>query len=214
MVGMFGGTFDPVHNAHLRVALDVVEAGDLERLHLIPCHVPPHRGDPDVTAEHRLAMLKRAAAGEPRFLVDDRELQRDGPSYTVDTLRSLHADAAGVHLVLVVGTDSFLSLPRWHQWRELVEWAHVVVLERPFAVGNMPSTLESWLQGRRAENWTELREAPAGRVLFQPVTPMAVSATDVRARMRAGRSPRYLLPDPVWDYIREHGLYGAGRQVG
>ncbi len=214
LVGMFGGTFDPIHNAHLRVALDVVEAGELERLHLIPCHVPPHRGDPDVTADHRLAMLERAAAGEPRFLVDDRELRRDGPSYTVETLRSLHADAASAHLVLVVGTDSFLSLPRWHQWRELGEWAHLVVMERPDAGEDMPDALARWLQGRRAETWAELRERPAGRVLFQPVTPMAVSATDIRERMRAGRSPRYLLPDPVWDYIRENGLYGAGLQAG
>lgn len=214
LVGMFGGTFDPVHNAHLRVALDIVEAGDLERLHLIPCHVPPHRGDPDVTAQHRLSMLERAAAGEPRFRVDDRELRRDGPSYTVDTLRSLSADAGGGHLVLVMGTDSFLSLPRWHQWRELGEWAHLVVMARPDAGEAMPEALESWLRGRQAETWSELRETPAGQVLFQPVTPMVVSATDIRARMRGGRSPRYLLPDPVWDYIRENGLYGAGRQAG
>ncbi len=214
LVGMFGGTFDPVHNAHLRVALDVVEQGGLDRLHLIPCRVPPHRGDPDVTAQQRLAMLERAAAGEPRFHVDDRELRRDGPSYTVDTLRSLRTEDPDAHLLLLIGTDSFLSLPRWDRWQGLTDYAHLVVMERPEANTPMPAQLKDWLAGRETPDWATLHRERAGRVLFQAVTPMAVSATDIRQRLRDGRSPRYLLPDAVWDYIRDNGLYGAGRQAG
>lgn len=214
LVGMFGGTFDPVHNAHLRVALDVVELGGLDRLHLIPCNVPPHRGDPHVMPPQRLAMLELAVAGEPRLLVDDRELRRAGPSYTVDTLISLHAEDPEAHLVLLMGTDSFASLPRWDRWRELAEWAHVVVMERPEASLGHSGELAEWLVGREAHEWATLRHERAGRVLFQPVTPLDVSATDIRHRLHAGRSPRYLLPDPVWEYIRDNGLYGAGQQAG
>lgn len=212
--GIFGGTFDPVHNAHLRVALDIVEAGALEQLHLVPCHVPPHRGDPEVTAAQRLAMLELAAHGEPRFRVDDRELRRDGPSYTVDTLRTLRRDFPGDHLCLLLGSDSFVSLPRWERWRELAEHAHIVVMQRPDHPLSLSGELADWLDGREASDWATLQDEPPGRVLFQSVTPMAVSATDIRARLGQGRSGRYLLPDAVWDYIRDNTLYGAGRQAG
>ena len=207
---MFGGTFDPVHNAHLRVALDVLESGQLERLHLVPCHVPPHRGDPEVTAEQRLAMLRRGVGGVPGFRVDDRELRRNGPSYTLDTLHSLRDDDPDATLCLLLGTDSFLSLPRWHRWEELAEVAHFVVLERPEHTLSLPDELEHWLRGREVSTWSALREALAGRVLFQSVTAMAISATAIRERLRQGYSARFLLPDAVWDYIRDNGLYGVG----
>ncbi len=212
--GMFGGTFDPVHNAHLRVALDIVEAGALEQLHLVPCHVPPHRGDPEVTAAQRLAMLELAARGELRFRVDDRELRRDGPSYTVDTLQTLRRDFPGDHLCLLLGSDSFVSLPRWDRWQELAVYAHIVVMQRPDHPLKLSGPLTDWLHGRETADWAALRDEPAGRVLFQDVTPMAVSATDIRARLAAGRSGRYLLPDAVWDYIRDNTLYGAGGYAG
>lgn len=211
---MFGGTFDPVHNAHLRVALDIVEAGALEQLHLVPCHVPPHRGDPEVTASQRLAMLELAARGEPRFRVDDRELRRDGPSYTVDTLHTLRRDFPHDHLCLLLGSDSFVSLPRWERWRELAGHAHIVVMRRPEHPLDLSQPLADWLHGRQTADWATLRDEPAGCVLFQDVTPMAVSATDIRARLGQGRSGRYLLPDAVWDYIQDNTLYGAGRHAG
>lgn len=214
LVGMFGGTFDPVHNAHLRVALDVVEQGELARLHLIPCRIPPHRGDPSVTASERLAMLDLAARGEPRFVVDDRELRRAGPSYTVDTLASLHEEFPDAHLVLLLGTDSFVTLPQWDRWQQLGERAHMVVMARPDSPLDAPGPLRDWLRGRQVETWSALRDRAAGCVLFQEVTPLAVSATDLRERLAAGRSGRYLLPDAVWEYIRDKGLYGADGSVG
>lgn len=214
LVGMFGGTFDPVHIAHLRVGLDIVEAGYLEQLRLIPCHVPPHRGDPEVTTRQRLAMLRLAVRGEPRLVVDERELQRDGPSYTADTLATLQRDFPHAHLCLLLGTDSFVSLPTWDRWRELAEYAHVIVMTRPDYPLALPAALEQWLHGREVAEWRLLREQRAGYVLHQEVTAMAVSATAIRDRLGRGRSGRYLLPDAVWEYIRDNGLYGAGADAG
>lgn len=210
LVGIFGGTFDPVHNAHLRVAMDVLEMAPLEAVRLIPAHVPPHRATPTVDAAQRLTMLRLAVANEPRMLVDARELERDGPSYMVDTLHSLRADFPDCHLCLMLGTDSFRSLSRWHRWTELGEYAHIVEMQRPEPGAPMDDALAQWLRGRETAEWDRLRDTPAGLVLTQPVTPLGISATDIRQRIGAGRSGRYLVPDPVWDHIREYGLYGAG----
>ncbi len=143
-VGVFGGTFDPVHHGHLRTALEVLEGCGLEQLRLVPALVPPHRPQPRAPAPLRLEMLRRAVAGEPRLVVDDRELRRGGPSYTVDTLAELRAAVGTRPLCLVLGADAFLGLPGWHRWRELFALAHLVVVERP-ARGS--SRTRSWLHG-------------------------------------------------------------------
>ncbi len=207
LLGIFGGTFDPVHNAHLRVALDVVEAGNLEELRLIPCHIPPHKATPSVDAQQRMRLLELAVRDEPRFRVDDRELRRDGPSYTADTLRSFRAEFPQSHLCLLIGTDSFHGLPGWSRWRELADHAHLVVMQRPNHGVSMPPELAQWLQGRRAQGWEDLRRRQAGLVLFQEVAQLEVSATDLRERVARGGSLRYLVPDAVWDHIRVNGLY-------
>ncbi len=207
LTGIFGGTFDPIHNAHLRVALDVVEAGGLEALRLIPCHIPPHRETPQVDADTRLHMLRLAVAGEPRFLVDDRELRRDGPSWTVDTLRTLRSDFPDRHFCLLMGSDSFRGLPGWSRWQELAEQAHLVVMQRPDPGRAMPEELTRWLRGRETADWSVLHRESAGRVLFQSVAQLAISATDIRARLAQGGSIRYLVPDPVWDHIEKARLY-------
>lgn len=210
LVGIFGGTFDPVHNAHLRVALDVAEAGDLDQVRLIPCHIPPHRDTPEVTAARRLEMLSLGAADEPRFVVDDRELRRDMPSYTVDTLRGLREAFPDDVLCLLLGADSFHGLPRWHRWQELSDLAHLVIMERPATGTEMPESLGRWLPGRQADDWAQLRRTQAGLVLFQTVTQLDISATELRRRLAVGGSGRYLMPDAVWRYIQEHGLYCRG----
>lgn len=210
LIGIFGGTFDPVHNAHLRVALEVLEQGPLDEVRLIPAHVPPHRATPSVDASERLKMLHLATRGEPRMIVDDRELRRDGRSYTVDTLISLREDFPDAHLCLLLGTDSFRSLPDWDRWRELGEHAHIVVMERPEPGPPVPEALQLWLQGRETADWQRLLTNVAGLVLYQHVTPLGISATAIRRRLATGHSGRYLLTDAVWDHIRIHGLYGAG----
>lgn len=210
LLGLLGGTFDPVHNGHLRAALDVCEAGDLEQLRLLPCHIPPHRQTPRVDAATRLQLLQAAIHGEePRLVVDDRELRRDAVSYTVDTLHSVHLDFPGARLCLLLGTDSFNSLPSWHRWRELGELAHLVVMQRPDISVTDDPMLARWLHGRRTDDWADLRDEPVGRVLFQPVAQLGISASMVRERLAAGRSARYLVPEPVWQQIQQQHLYAG-----
>ncbi|MCK8516242.1 nicotinate-nucleotide adenylyltransferase [Methylonatrum kenyense] len=210
LLGLLGGTFDPVHNGHLRAALDVCEAGQLDQLRLLPCHIPPHRQTPRVDAATRLQLLQAAIHGEePRLVVDDRELRRDAVSYTVDTLHSLHLDFPAARLCLLLGTDTFNGLPSWHRWRELGELAHLVVMQRPDFSATDDPVLARWMRERRTEDWTDLRAEPFGRVLFQPVAQLGISASLVRQRLAAGRSARYLVPEPVWQQIQQQQLYAA-----
>lgn len=209
VLAMFGGTFDPVHFGHLRPALEVAETLGLKEMRLVPARVPPHRHDPGVSAEHRLAMLERALSGQERLVIDRRELSREGPSYTVDTLASLRQDYPEHALALVVGEDAFASLSSWHRWEELADLAHLVVMTRPGARRVLDAALEDLCARRRVPDAGALREARSGCLLVAEVTPLAISASRIRELLAAGREPRWLLPDRVLDYIREHGLYGS-----
>jgi nicotinate-nucleotide adenylyltransferase len=207
-IGLFGGTFDPVHNGHLRVALDALEGLGLAEVRLLPARRNPLREAPGASAEQRRDLLSAAVAGEPGLRVDARELERDGPSYTVDTLASLRGEYGPARpLALMVGGDAFTGLPGWHRWRELFDLAHVVVLQRPGHAADLPPELAAVTGARAARNGTELHAQPAGRVLFWRVTQLEISATDIRARVAAGRSIRYLVPDPVANEITRQGLY-------
>jgi nicotinate-nucleotide adenylyltransferase len=212
-VGLFGGTFDPVHFGHLRPALECLEALGLSELRLIPAAVPPHRAAPVAKPEQRLAMLRLAVADQPGFVVDARELQRPGPSYTVDTLRELRAELGDARpLCLLLGTDAFLGLPGWHEWQALPELAHLVVMLRPgFQANGLlergGDAIRALLKTRGVDTPAALQARPAGTVWLQPVTSLDISATAIRANIAAGGSVRYLLPDAVWRYIEENGLY-------
>lgn len=210
LLAVFGGTFDPVHFGHLRPALEVAEILGLDQVRLVPARVPPHRGDPGTSSEHRLAMLERALAGQDRLVVDRRELDREGPSYSVDTLASLRAEFPDHALALVVGEDAFASLSSWHRWSELTELGHLVVMTRPGAQRVLDAALEDLSARCRVPDAATLRRSPAGGLLVADVTPLDISASGIRQLLAAGRDPRWLLPDAVLDYIREHGLYGTG----
>lgn len=207
---IFGGTFDPVHFGHLRPAQEIAEALDVPELRLVPAQVPPHRGDPGAGAAHRVAMLERALAGQERLVIDRRELERDGPSYTVDTLTALRREHPDRPLAMVVGEDAFASLTQWHRWSELPQLAHLVVMSRPGAPRILDAALENLSARCRVDKATALREAPAGRLLALEVTQLDISGSAIRELVGAGRDPRWLLPDAVLDYIREHGLYRSG----
>jgi nicotinate-nucleotide adenylyltransferase len=209
-VGVFGGTFDPVHFGHLRPALELFEQLALQRLLLVPSAVPPHRDEPSATAAQRLAMLKLAVEGQRGFVVDERELLRPGPSYMVDTLASLRAELGETPLCLLLGVDAFLGLPGWHQWQRLLELAHIVVAHRPgwrLDETSMPQALRQAVAGRWLADGQALRAQPAGGVLLQGVTQLDISATGIRERIAAGKSANYLLPAVVWQYIQEQDLY-------
>ena len=208
-IGVLGGTFDPVHFGHLRPALELLETLDLAEVRLIPCGQPPHRKPPRATAAARLAMLELAVANQPGLRVDPRELERPGPSYMVDTLASLRAEFGTTPLYLLLGSDAFLGLPDWHRWQELPQLAHLVVMHRPgWALDDdLAAPLAQLVDTRRVYEAAALAAQPAGNILLVPVTPLDISATAIRALIGAGRSPRYLLLDTVWEYIRAHGLY-------
>lgn len=198
-LAILGGTFDPVHNAHLRVAWEAAECLDAE-VRLVPAQVPPHRDPPIADARVRAALLRAALAVQERLVLDTRELRRDGPSYSVDTLAELRAEIGEARpLVLLVGADAFAGLPSWHRWKELFDLAHIGVLTRPgHEAGALPTELRTKIASRRCADAASLRESPAGRVLPIAVTPLEISASQVRALLAAGRDPRWLVPDALF----------------
>ena len=206
-VAVLGGTFDPVHIGHLRSALELRERLAFEQVRLMPCHRPPHRAQPGASAEQRLRMLELALAGETELCADARELRRPGPSYTFDTLTELRAEL-GAHcsLSLIMGADAFAGLDTWHRWRELPQLAHIVVMARPDCPLPAEGPVAELLRALRAEP-AVLREKICGAIVPVALTPLPISATAIRELLRSGRSPRYLLPDAVWSFIREHALY-------
>jgi len=212
-IGVLGGTFDPIHYGHLRLAEEVGETLRLEEVRFIPSGTPPHRSAPAVPAEHRLAMTQLAAAGNPRFKVDEREVRRAGPGYTYDTLKTLRAEQGETRpLALLLGADAFLEFATWHRWREIFGLAHIAVAHRPgFPVeqwsGRMPLPLAREYSARRMQQPLAVHLSPAGGIVVVPFTALDISATAIRDMLRAGASPRYLLPGAVLDYIRTHRLY-------
>jgi nicotinate-nucleotide adenylyltransferase len=197
-LAILGGTFDPVHNAHLRVAWEAAEFLDAD-VHLMPARIPPHRAPPLADARQRVALLRAALSGQDRLALDVRELDREGPSYSVDTLLDVRAEIGNDRpLVLLVGTDAFAGLPSWHRWRELFDLAHIGVLTRPGHEGALPTELRTKVASRRCPNAAALRESAFGRVLPIPVTPLEISASEIRALLAAGREPRWLVPDALF----------------
>jgi len=208
-LGLFGGTFDPIHNGHLRLAEEAREALALAGVCFIPAGNPPHRNAPRTPAGHRLEMVRRAIAGNPAFSCDDGEVRGTGRSYTVLTLERLRAAHGDRPLVLLLGADAFAGLATWHRWREITGLAHVAVATRAgHASDALPTALREALGDRIGDDPAALRAAPAGAIVRFDMTPLAISATEIRAMLGNGRSPRYLLPDSVVDYIAAHSLYG------
>ena len=196
-LAILGGTFDPVHLGHLRAAWEAAEALDAE-VRLVPANVPPHRPAPLASAQQRVAILRAALAGQDRLALDTRELDRGGASYTVDTLASLRGEIGPQRpLVLLLGADAFALLPTWNRWRELLDLAHVGVLTRPGHVPPLPGELAAEIAPREANDPQALRASPSGHVLRIAITPLEISATKVRALLREGREPRWLLPDAL-----------------
>jgi nicotinate-nucleotide adenylyltransferase len=205
-----GGTFDPVHHGHLRLAEEAAEHLGLERVRWIPSGSPGHRAAPRTPAHHRLEMVKLAVRDNPRFAVDDAEALDTTAQFTIDTLRRLRAElGADVPLVLIIGADQLHKLDTWREWRELADRAHLAIGARPgysLVPDALPAAVaEEWR--RRAGEPAALRAAPAGRMVVFPMSLLAISASDIRKRLASGASARYLLPPEVLAYIRAHRLY-------
>ncbi len=207
LVGIFGGTFDPIHYGHLRTAFEMLQALQFDEVRFIPCGDPPHRGRTHAGAAERLRMVELAIAGQPGFVADDRELQRGGPSYTIDTLHSLHEEFPGRSLGLIVGMDAFLSLPEWHRWEDILGVAHVVVAHRPGWRAPDIGPLGELITECGTHRADDLHETAHGHIHIHAVTQLEISSTEIRQLVQAGRDPRFLMPDAVCAAIRETGCY-------
>ena len=208
MIGILGGTFDPIHYGHLRTALDVQEALGLERIHFVPLKHAVHREQPGTSAELRASMVQSAVARHPAFVMDDRELHNDRPSYSLYTLQSFRRQMPHSPLCFLLGMDAFRDFLSWHQPMEFLELAHLVVMHRP-GKEMLDIQLQQLVAERSVEDAALLRRQPGGSIMFHPVTQLAISATDIRRRAQQGRSLRYLLPDAVITIIEQLKLYQA-----
>ncbi|QFT84715.1 putative nicotinate-nucleotide adenylyltransferase [Halomonas sp. THAF12] len=208
-VAMLGGTFDPVHLGHLRSAVELHEALGLDRVHMIPAAQPPLRGRPHITPEERLALLRLGIGDTPGLVADPRELEREGPSYSADTLATLRRDyGPEARLVMALGHDAFLRLADWHAPERLFALAHLVVVDRPDHDDALPEALAALIDGREVDDAEALMASPCGGLLrLRLPSRMAVSATELRRRLAEGLSVRYLLPEAVEERILSAGLY-------
>jgi nicotinate-nucleotide adenylyltransferase len=212
-IGIFGGTFDPIHFGHLRLAQELAESMRMAEVRFMPGGTPPHRAVPQVTSMQRLDMARLAIGGNPLFTIDDREVRRSGPGYTVDTLMEVrHEIGAERPLCLLLGADAFLELATWHRWHELFALAHLVVAHRPGFPpeswpARMPEPLAREYSARLLHQPFAVHLSPAGGIVAQPIAALDISASMIRDSLARGVSPRYLLPEPVLDYIRSQGLY-------
>lgn len=209
-LAILGGTFDPVHLGHLRVAWEAAEFLGAD-VHLMPANVPPHRAQPVASAAQRVAILCAALQGQDRLILDERELRRDGPSYTVDTLIELRKEIGPARsIVLLVGADAFSGLPSWHRWRELFDLAHIGVLTRGGHKVTESTELTEQVQTRRTSTAADLSNRAFGRVIQIQVSSLEISATHIRNELAAGREPRYLVPDAI---VANRLLFGPYRNL-
>ncbi len=207
-VGVFGGTFDPVHYGHLRSALELCERLNLDQLRLMPSAIPPHRKLPGRSAVQRAAMVELAVRAEPHLICDTRELHRAGPSYTIDSLAELREEVGNrVSLCLVMGCDALLEINTWHRWKEILSLANIVVIARPGWQMPESGQIAQWVRENTLNTAQSLGETVAGGIYVEQLRPLDISSTEIRNILAAGNSARYLMPESVLGYIEEQGLY-------
>jgi len=208
MIGILGGTFDPIHYGHLRTALDVQQALFLDEVRFIPCGDPPHRNKPLADPLQRLSMVRAAIAGQKKFTVDDREIRRDGPSYMVDTLASLKQDFKDEALCLMLGTDAFNGLAQWYEWQQIFDFANIVVMRRP-AVDSTANLNKGMLKQveHRFLDVDVLKKKQNGGICFVSVTQLDISATTIRKYLQQGKDIQFFLPDSVLTLIQQQNIY-------
>lgn len=207
-IGILGGTFDPIHLGHCRLAWEALEHAQLERVLFVPAFEPPHRPPPIANPEHRKAMVEHAIKDTPEFILDTREYTRVGPSYMVDTLASLRQAYPEDTLSLILGMDAFCGIAAWHEWERLFDFSHLLLCSRPDAP--TPTGEAANCLAERLGDLSTLSEAPAGKIaLFEPACPLAISSTQIRNLISEQKSAQFLLRSSVYDYIGSEGLYSS-----
>lgn len=205
-----GGTFNPIHFGHLRMAQELAETLNLDEVRFIPAANPPHKTAPTVSAEHRAHMVQLAIEHNALFQLDTRELNRSGASYTIDTLIALRNELGDdVALCLMMGSDAFTKLNTWHRWQELLDYCHLILVRRPNSTPKQPldKVLESLLHEHYTEHREDLSKQAAGCIHMQTTTQLDISSTVIRAAFQKKLMPYYLMPEAVIHYIKSHQLY-------
>jgi nicotinate-nucleotide adenylyltransferase len=215
LIGLLGGTFNPIHYGHLRMAQELAGALKLAEVRFIPSANPPHKAVPTVSAQQRAEMVQLAIADNPLFILDTRELDRTGASYTIDTLIALRAELGSkTALCLMMGSDAFTKLDSWHRWHELLDFCHIILVQRPKQQSSaktekLSDQMTAFLSANYTENMDDLAEKSAGYIHMQAISAQDISATNIREKLAAGSSTKYLVPDSVLAYIQQHQLYKA-----
>ncbi|MDR3490446.1 MAG: nicotinate-nucleotide adenylyltransferase [Gammaproteobacteria bacterium] len=210
-IGILGGTFDPIHYGHLRMALELKQALDLEEVRLTPCYTPVHRSPPFASPEQRLEMVKCAIEAEPALRIETCEIDRKGPSYTVDTLHFLRQKMPHTPLCIIMGIDALLGFSSWHKWEEILTLAHLIVAHRPRYELPQTGLIADLLTERQVTDKKALHMHLAGKIALHPVTALEISSTVIRDQIALNQNVRFLLPDSVYNYIKTHGTYSNSR---
>jgi nicotinate-nucleotide adenylyltransferase len=207
-IGILGGTFNPIHYGHLRIAQETAEAFALSQIKFLPAAKPPLKTEPKVTAKQRVEMVQLAITTNPLFSLDTRELERNGPSYTIDTLESLRAEHPRDALCLIIGTDAFTHFDQWYRWQHILDYCHLIVVSRPpVADLDLSETLRKLLQMHQTHDATQLSQHTHGLIAMHAVTALDISSSQIRSLVHAHQNPAYLCPDVVISYIQAHQLY-------
>ncbi len=208
-IGILGGTFDPIHLGHLRMAIELYQALDLANVHIMPTNEPIYRKAPVASPAQRMQMVRLAVEHEPALFADDREIRRGGATYTIDTLLEMRAEMPDIPFCLLLGIDAFLGFTSWHRYQEILSHAHLIIAHRPHYQLPLQGRIAEIVKQHQQKEISFIHENLVGGILLRPITALEISATDIRKQIAMGRNPRYLLPDNVYEYIRQDGIYGV-----
>ena len=203
-IGLFGGTFNPVHTGHLLAADAVREQLGLDVIRFLPAAYSPFKVRPELSDRHRVAMLEHAVADYPEFKIDTRELHMQGPSYTINTLKSINRDSPRNRLYLLIGMDAWKGFEHWHKWQEIIEICHLAITTRP---GYSPENLSNFWQAKQVTDADEIKSSRAGKLIFVSVPRSEAASSEIRKYIKKSQSTKSFLPDSVAQYIEEHQLY-------
>jgi len=206
-IGLFGGTFDPIHYGHISIAEQLMDVLKLHAMHFIPNKHPWHRDHPVTQTAHRLAMVRIATAKNPTFIVNDIEIKRPGPTYTIDTITNIRKQIPDQPLCLVLGKDVFTTMNRWHNWETIPELVHLVIINRPGVPLPYAPWMKTLLQERDTTDVRKLSSKPGGYIFQYEIDPMIISATEIRKKLKAGKDVSTEIPSEVFRYIQQHHLY-------
>jgi nicotinate-nucleotide adenylyltransferase len=208
MIGIYGGSFDPIHNGHLRAAIEAYERLNLQQIRFMPCFSNPLDKSMQATREQRMKMLRLALTSVENFVIDEREIQQQTPSITSDTLLSLKHDFPDNKLALLLGVDTFLQIPKWERWQELIAHTNIVVMHRPGYTLPHTGELKDFIDAHLTQDLRRCQTGPQHHLVFLEIPMLEISSTYLRGQMRAGNSPRFLIPARVADYLVQEPIYG------